>query len=235
MQVITWNLFHGRAVPERSQYLYDEFLGAIGGWDWDILLLQECPPWWPARFAAELNADHRRVLTSRNLGLPLRRVLATRRPDLMKANGGGCNAILVRGSRIVEHRSRLIRRIPERRFVHGVRLESGVWICNTHLQGVRSHIAKPNHVIETAAAGARAVDWAGPKAPIIFGGDFNVSEPPLLGFQQIPGHRGVDQLFVRNLEFAGRAQALDRGALSDHRPVRAKIVMLSPIGDQIQV
>jgi endonuclease/exonuclease/phosphatase family metal-dependent hydrolase len=224
MRVITWNVFHGRAVPERSAYLYDEFLAAIDGWDWDVLLLQECPPWWPPQFAAALDADFRSALTSRNLGLPIRKALATRRPDLIKANGGGCNAILVRGAKIVAHRVKRIRYIPERRLVHGVKLDSGIWICNLHLQGSRSHIAAPNHVVETVKSGVYAMRWAGEKAPILLGGDFNVSAPPLIGFGQIPGHRGVDQLFVRNLEFTGRANVLDRGNLSDHRPVCANLV-----------
>ena len=42
----------------------------------------------------------RSVLTSRNLGLPLRRAIASRNPDLLKSNGGGANAILVRGEPI---------------------------------------------------------------------------------------------------------------------------------------
>ena len=26
-----------------------EFTAALDGWDWDVALLQEVPPWWPAR------------------------------------------------------------------------------------------------------------------------------------------------------------------------------------------
>ena len=224
MKVITWNLFHGRSVPERPEYLYDEFLTAISGWDWDVLMLQECPPWWPKKFAATLGADHRSVLTSRNLVLPVRRALATWRPDLIKSNGGGCNAILVRGHEITEHRTKRIRYVPERRVVHGVELENGLWICNLHMQGSHSHFKAPNYVVETVKTGVHGMRWAGDKAPILLGGDFNVSTPQLIGYDHIPGHRGVDQLFVRNLEFTGKAQALERGTLSDHRPVRANLV-----------
>lgn len=224
MQVITWNLFHGRSVPERREYLYDEFEAALAGWDWDVLMLQECPPWWPEKFAAVLGADYRSALTSRNFGLPVRRALAIRRPDIIKANGGGCNAILVRGQKIVEHRTRRIRYIPERRVLHGVRLENGLWICNLHLQGSHSHLRPPNYAVETVKAGVLGMRWAGQHSPILLGGDFNVSRPPLIGYEHIPGHRGVDQLFVRNLRFTGKAQALERGMLSDHRPVRANLV-----------
>ncbi len=37
------------------------------------------------------------MLTSRNFGLSLRRAISSRNPDLLKSNGGGANAILVRG------------------------------------------------------------------------------------------------------------------------------------------
>lgn len=224
MQVITWNLFHGRSVPERGEYLYDEFAGAIAAWDWDVLMLQECPPWWPKKFAEATGADYRAVRTSRNLGLPVRRAIATWRPDLIKANGGGSNAILVRGHEIVEHHAKRIRYIPERRLVHGVSLEGGLWICNLHMQGSHSHLRQPNYVAETVKAGVYGMRWAGSDAPIVFGGDFNVPDPPLIDYEHIPGHRGVDQLFVRNLKFTGKATALERGTLSDHRPVRANLV-----------
>ena len=40
------------------------------------------------------------MLTSRNWLLFLRRAISVRNPDLLKSNGGGCNAILVRGGGI---------------------------------------------------------------------------------------------------------------------------------------
>jgi hypothetical protein len=61
------------------------------------------------------------VLTSRNALLPLRRAVAIRRPDLIKSNGGGCNAILVRGMHVLEQRALRLTVPPERRWVHGVR------------------------------------------------------------------------------------------------------------------
>src|SRR4051812_3681205 len=120
MRVLTWNLFHGRSVPESKHSLLDEFTDKISGWDWDVALLQEVPPWWPPHLARATGADQRTVLTSRNALLPLRRLLAERRPDLIKSNGGGSNAILVRGDRIAEHRTRRLRLLPERRWAHAV-------------------------------------------------------------------------------------------------------------------
>src|SRR4051812_7672658 len=114
MRVLTWNVFHGRAVPSAGRDLEREFAAALAGWDWDVALLQEVPPWWPARLAAE----HDVALTSRNALLPLRRALAVRWPDLMRSGGGSANAILVRGgARIAARARRRVRLWPQRRGV----------------------------------------------------------------------------------------------------------------------
>src|SRR3954447_11678947 len=135
MRVLTWNLFHGRSVPGSRRSLQDEFTDKIAGWDWDVALLQEVPPWWPQPLARACAADARAVLTSRNFGLAARRWVAERRPDLIKSNGGGANAIMVREPlRIAEHRALALRRRPERRVAHGVRLADGPWVVNLHAQ-----------------------------------------------------------------------------------------------------
>ena len=77
--------------------MLNEFAAALAGWEWDVALLQEVPPWWPPLLAQARGAQERHVLTSRNFGLPLRRAISERNPDILKANGGGANAILVRG------------------------------------------------------------------------------------------------------------------------------------------
>ena len=66
LRVLTWNLMHGRAQPPAGRDLRREFTAALAGWKWDVALLQEVPPWWPARLGAELEAEYRYVLTSRN-------------------------------------------------------------------------------------------------------------------------------------------------------------------------
>src|SRR5213596_811973 len=110
MRVLTWNLYHGRAVPPAGRPLDAEFTRAIAGWDWDVALLQEVPPWWPPELARAAGAEARTALTSRNFGLWLRRPIAQRRPDVIKSNGGGANAILVRGAGVEAHRIRRLRR-----------------------------------------------------------------------------------------------------------------------------
>ena len=133
MHVLTWNLFHGRAVPPAGRELLEEFAAALAGWEWDVARCRRCRRGGRPSSARRLGAEHRAVLTSRNALVPLRRALAVRWPDAIKSNGGGANAILVRGGGTVsEHRRLRLARWPERRWMHGVRLSSGVWVGNLH-------------------------------------------------------------------------------------------------------
>jgi endonuclease/exonuclease/phosphatase family metal-dependent hydrolase len=214
LRVLTWNLYHGRAVPPAGRDLFDEFAGALAGWEWDAALLQEVPPWWPPALANRLDADQRSVLTSRNFGLPIRRAVAVRRPDLIKSNGGGANAILVRGDTIREHRTRRLCIWPERRWVHGVRLDAaGLWVANLHAGGP---------LRDALHAADSALHWAN-LGPLVLGGDFNIRALRLDGFEHAAGHE-VDHVFVRELSAApGSARVLDHGRLSDHAPVAVTI------------
>jgi endonuclease/exonuclease/phosphatase family metal-dependent hydrolase len=214
MRVLSWNLLHGRSVPPAGRNLFDEFAAALRGWEWDVALLQEVPPWWPAGLGERLRADSRRVLTSRNALLPARRAIAVRWPDLIKSNGGGCNAILVRGDEVVEHRCRRLCVWPERRWVHAVRLgDARAWVANLHGGGP---------IRDPRRAASSALDWAG-EAPVVLGGDFNLPELSLDGFAYAGGH-GVDLVFAKGfaVDPAGTA-VLDRGSLSDHAPVRVAV------------
>lgn len=209
--MLTWNLKHGLAVPPAGRELFGEFAAALGGWEWDVALLQEVPPWWPGPLARALGGEERHVLTSRN-GLPaIRRAIAVRRPDVIKSNGGGANAILSRGEGITEHRVRRLGWLPERRWVHAVRLGGGVWIGNLHT-GASA---------EQGRAAAVAIGEWSADGPVVLGGDFNVHDLALGGFT-LACANGVDQIFVRGLQSDGCA-VLDRGRLSDHAPVLASV------------
>ena len=47
MLVLSWNLFHGRSVPDAPRSLLADFAEQLAAWEWDVALLQEVPPWWP--------------------------------------------------------------------------------------------------------------------------------------------------------------------------------------------
>jgi endonuclease/exonuclease/phosphatase family metal-dependent hydrolase len=224
LRVLTWNLLHGRAQPPAGRYLLDEFAAALAGWEWDAALLQEVPPWWPALLAERLGAQYRLVLTSRNSALPLRRAIATRWPDLIKSGGGGANAILVRGEPISADRTLRLRRLPERRRLLGVRLQSGVWLGTLH-----ASVQDDAGARREAAAAARAMlGWAA-GAPVVLGGDFNVPTLELAGFEHVAGF-DVDHIFLSGLAAPGPAEVLDRGTLSDHAPVAVTLGPAEPAG-----
>ena len=168
LRILTWNLKHGRAVPSAGRNLFGEFAAALSGWEWDLALLQEVPPWWPKRLATE----HALGLTSRNLGLPARRFLAERWPDAIKSGGGGCNATLVRRHHIVRRRTLRLRWLPERRWLLGIELDIGLWVGNLHASG--------RGIAEVARAAESLTAWAG-GAPAVLGGDFNLSDLTLPG------------------------------------------------------
>jgi endonuclease/exonuclease/phosphatase family metal-dependent hydrolase len=221
LRVLTWNLKHGRAVPSAGRELFEDFAAALAGWEWDATLLQEVPPWWPERLGRRLPAQWRLALTSRNLGLRLRRAVATRWPDLIKSNGGGCNALLVRDeSCIVEMRTLRLALVPERRWLLGARLslrQDHLWLGNVHLTGGYGSSA----VREARAAATRLLAWAD-GAPAVLGGDFNVASLSLPAFTQA-GRVGVDHVFVHGLEVVAEPLVLDSGRLSDHRPLLVSV------------
>ncbi len=215
LRVLTWNVFHGRAVPPAGRELLNEFAAALAGWEWDIALLQEVPPWWPVTLATRSGAESRSVLTSRNFGLRLRRLVAVGWPDVIKSNGGGCNTILVRELGVAEHRLRRLGWWPERRCMHAVRLGNGVWVGNLHTEA-------------DAGQGVRAAEALGAWArgsPAILGGDFNVRELSLPGLTRAGGH-GVDQVFVSG--GTATTSVLERSRLSDHAPVLVSVISLAP-------
>jgi endonuclease/exonuclease/phosphatase family metal-dependent hydrolase len=212
MKVVTWNLFHGRAQPPAGRDLFDRFADALAGWDWDVALLQEVPPWWPGRLARTLDASMRMALTSRNEPMFIRRFVAERWPDLIKSGGGGSNAILVRDAAIAEHRTLRLRWLPERRVMHAVRLDGGLWIANIHAEKQ----PRPRPVRDIARAANALEEWTG-GAPLVWAGDFNIRDPSARGLDRVASH-GVDHVLVRGLSEHG-TQVLDPRPLSDHRPV----------------
>jgi len=121
LTALTWNLFHGRDFPpdpalrtwrsrllRRSERnathvqvnrdLLAEFSHLLAGAEWDVALLQECPPRWWDPLAAACDAEAHGVLTSRNSLGALRSRIARHNPDLIASGEGGSNLTLVRKS-----------------------------------------------------------------------------------------------------------------------------------------
>ena len=226
MRVLTWNLFHGRSRPASSRELLDEFAGLLASWSWDVALLQEVPPWWPPVLAAACGAEQRTALTSRNLGLALRRALARRNPELMKSNGGGSNAILARQA-IARHRALRLRCRPERRVAQIARMQDGTVLANFH-GSARVPLAEQ----ELARLGALAfAEAGGAAAPVVLGGDLNLRAPHIEGMEHVAA-RDVDHIFAAGLrgsapELPSRVVTVAgrRVELSDHPPLLVPLAL----------
>jgi endonuclease/exonuclease/phosphatase family metal-dependent hydrolase len=226
MRVLTWNLFHGRSLPPAREALLAQFAAKLSEWEWDVALLQEVPPWWPPALAHACGAQQRYALTSRNALLSLRRAVAERKPELIKSNGGGCNAILSRVP-IVEHSTMRMQLWPERRVAQLTRLHDGTCVVNFHASRRRARAEQ-----ELARLWEHALAWTGEvQWPLILGGDLNVREPIARddAIAHVAAHE-VDHLFARGLA-AEPAQVLDRDValsghrveLSDHAPLRVAL------------
>jgi endonuclease/exonuclease/phosphatase family metal-dependent hydrolase len=265
LTAIAWNLFHGRDFPpdpalftRRSRLLRiternashvqvnrglaAEFAAVLGAGDWDVALLQECPPRFAEPLARACGAETHRVLTSRNSLAPLRTLAARLNPDLVASGEGGSNLTLVRTGgvlgEIVERRELTIHEgKPERRAMAFTRTASGICVANLHATNDHPELAAEDVL---RAAGA-ATEWTG-DAPLLFGGDLNLrpAESPRtfkelnerfgLSGQTVP--RAIDHLLARGLETVAPVTAweperreLSQGRLalrlSDHTPVEA--------------
>jgi len=217
IDVITWNLFHGRDAPpdpalftwrsrllkvtERdgtyaqvNRSLFAEFATALSAMSWDLALLQESPPRWAPRLVEALGAESHRVLTSRNWLPVLQGAFADLNPDLIASSEGGSNLTLVRAAQlggeptIAERRTLVIHEgRPERRAMAFTRLAAGLCVANLHATNDRPELAGP----EVLRAAELAVEWSG-AAPLIFGGDLNLrpAEQPAV-FEALRDRHGL--------------------------------------------
>ncbi len=261
LTALSWNLFHGRDFPpdpalftwrsrllrvtERSathvqvnRDLLSAFAELLAGAEWDVALLQECPPRFAAPLARACGAEPHRALTSRNSLGSVRALAARLNPDLVASGEGGSNLTLIRSGvgAIVERRELTIHAgRPERRAMAFTRTGAGVCVANLHATDDRPALA----VEDVLAAASAASEWAG-EAPLLLGGDLNLrpAESPgvferlreRFGLAAPTGPNAVDHLLVRGLEtveppaqWPPQRRELHRDGLalrlSDHAPV----------------
>lgn len=218
LRVLTWNLYHGRTKPETPRALQTEFAALLSSWEWDVALLQEVPSWWPPELARAAGATAFTVRTSRNQLQPVSRWIAEHRPDVIKSWDGGANTILVRGHGVTEHRRLRLRLWRERRFMHAVRRDDGVWFGNLH--ATAHDVTKAQADLDRSAATLRG--WAGAE-PAVIGGDMNTKTPAFPGFEHHCGGHVLDHVFATGIACAGPIRRLERDGLSDHVPVLATL------------
>jgi endonuclease/exonuclease/phosphatase family metal-dependent hydrolase len=227
IRALSWNLFHGRdfppnealftwrsrllRVPERdtahvqvNRDLLEEFAAVLSKAEWDVALLQECPPRWSEPLAAACDADAHRSLTSRNSLALHRSALGRWNPDLLGSWEGGSNLTLVRAplrqAALAERRELELRRRPERRTMAFTRLSV---LCVANLHASTTDSLAVGDVRRAAEAADR---WAG-EAPLLFGGDLN---------QRPARDREVFDLLEQRFDLAPcRARVLDEMATQD--------------------
>jgi endonuclease/exonuclease/phosphatase family metal-dependent hydrolase len=261
---LTWNLFHGRDHPpdaglltlrsrllraparnathrQVNRDLLPEFTRVLFSADWDVALLQECPPRWRQPLAEAAGGDHHISLTSRNSLPRLRAAVARLNPDLIASNEGGSNLILIRGNsalgRITDRRELVLNEgTPERRTMAFARTAAGLCVANIHATVRRPEVASA----EVLRAAAAATGWA-EDSPLLLGGDFNLSPgraPHLFAALEeqhalapATSERAIDHLLIRGAEvpappgaWPARRREVDEDGLavrlSDHAPVQ---------------
>jgi endonuclease/exonuclease/phosphatase family metal-dependent hydrolase len=270
--VLSWNLFHGRDFPpdpglrtwrsrllrteERNathvqvnRDLTEEFATLLSRAEWDVAMLQECPPRFAEPLARACGAEWHRTLTSRNSLGPLRGLLGRQNPDLIASGEGGSNLILVRVpgklGGIAERRETAIHEgEPERRAMGFARTASGLCVANLHATNDWPQLA----AVDVEKAARAALEWAA-GAPLIFGGDLNLrpGKNPRI-FKQLEEEFGlaaptapdaIDHILCRGLEVLEqptrwppeqRELPLEGRALrlSDHAPVQARFRAAEP-------
>ena len=262
---IAWNLFHGRDFPPdprlrswRSRLLRisernathiqvnrdlgAEFAAMLAGWEWDVALLQECPPRFADPLARAAAAEGHRVLTSRNSLEPLRRLATAINPDLIASGEGGSNLTLVRasgplGGIIERHEMAIHEGRPERRAMAFTRTAAGICVANLHATNDIHDLAAE----DVRRAAAAATEWA-TGAPLLFGGDLNLrpaQSPEIFaelgqrfGLAGTTAPDAIDHLLVSGLRavtsptrWPGERREVECDGLalrlSDHAPVSA--------------
>jgi endonuclease/exonuclease/phosphatase family metal-dependent hydrolase len=274
VRLLGWNLFHGRdcapgeglhtlrsRLLRRTEHgvshaqvntdLFEQFATVLAEAEWDVAILQECPPRWAERLGVRCRAETHLVLTSRNLPHPLRAaqgLLARFNPDLIASWEGGCNLTLVRGRHgaplVSERRMLTLATVPEtRRMAFTTLRESGLCIANLHASQTGDAARS-----EVLIAAATATAWAAGR-PLVFGGDLNIRPATSAAtFAALERDHGlapptapgaIDHLLARDLDVIAppaewaprRREAPDPTApagtralpirLSDHAPVEA--------------
>ncbi len=247
---VSWNLFHGRDFPpdpalftwrsrllrvtERNtshvqvnRELGGEFAAMLAAAEWDVALLQECPPRFAAPLAQACEAEAHRVLTSRNSFGTLRGLAARLNPDLLASAEGGSNLTLIRNpfrcascahrwhrahrnGGVVERRGMEIHAgRPERRAMAFTRIAvgEGAHLCVANLHATNDAPALAGGDVLRAAEAACA--WAR-DSPLLFGGDLNLrpgDDPGVFdqlrerfGLAGATGPHAIDHLLARGLE-----------------------------------
>jgi endonuclease/exonuclease/phosphatase family metal-dependent hydrolase len=237
----TWNLFHGRTVPDGSKLELERMVKLVTADGPALVGLQEVPVWALGRLEEWSGMRALWAVAMPALGGPFARRLTELAPRRFRsALVGQANAFLVgaglesfalqqvvrlnprslRGSLRVGFRERLD-------WAHNRRVAQVTPVQTGSAQLVAVNLHATKHASLARAELERLADLL-PGGPAVVLGDFNVRRTGLSGFS--PPIAGIDQILVRELELVSGPEAWPderrrHGAalLSDHAPVEARI------------
>ena len=237
----TWNLFHGRTVPEGDSLHLEEMVRRISAGMPDVVCLQEVPVWALQRLGVWSGLAVFGSVAMRALGGPAARRLTRLHPrGLRSALSGQANAILF-ARRLSPHEHLTLVLNPEwfrrsagdrlgltpgersawarnRRVAQLIRLEAGggtLVIVNTHLTSPADSGAAD---AELARALALAQSFATPGEPIVLCGDLNLTAARSENLAALgkagysPACTGIDHIVVRGLELTRGPEPWDDAA-----------------------
>ena len=145
MRVLTWNLFHGRAVPDAPRDAAGRVRRAARRLGRGTSrCCRRCRRGGRRRSARACGAQRAHRADLAQLAAAAARALAAeRRPDLIKSRGGGANAILVRGEAIADApRAHAARAGPSGAWCTACALERGWWVVQPARPGATPRRAR---------------------------------------------------------------------------------------------
>jgi hypothetical protein len=241
--VRTWNIFHGRTVPETGKLHVERMVRLVTEDGPGIVALQEVPVWALARLETWSGMRAVGAVAMPALGGPLARRLTELHPRRLRSSLVGQANVLLLGTDVeATGRQRIVRLNPRsvRRSLRVGLRQRLDWVRNRRVCQVLPVRAgdTAGHALNLHAskgpdlARVELKRLAGllPAGPVIACGDLNVAETSLPGLSApLPG---IDQILVRGLDlkkdparWPAERRRHEGALLSDHAPVEAILAL----------
>jgi endonuclease/exonuclease/phosphatase family metal-dependent hydrolase len=243
--VRTWNIFHGRTVPEGRTLHVERMVRLVTEDGPGIIALQEVPVWALSRIEEWSGMRALGAIAMRARGGPLARWLTALDPRRFRSTlvgqanvlllGAGVDVDVAGAQDVLRLNPRSLRRAfrvgePQRldwarnrRVCQVVPVRSG----DTAFHALNLHASKG---ADLARAELERLASLIPDGPVLVCGDLNAPETGLPGFS--PPLPGIDQILVRGLElerpparWPAERRRHDGAFLSDHAPVEAMLTL----------
>jgi endonuclease/exonuclease/phosphatase family metal-dependent hydrolase len=239
--VRTWNIFHGRSVPEGRTLHVEHMVRLVTGDQPGIVALQEVPVWALSQVEQWSGMRALGAVAMRARGGPFARWLTALDPRRLRSTLVGQANVLLLGAAVETVGAQQVFRLNPRALRGTVRVGEAkrldwarnrrvcqivsVRVAGTAFHAVNLHASKwPDlALVELERLGGLI-----PDGPALVCGDLNTPETGLPGFSRpLPG---IDQILLRGLElerpparWPAERRRHDGALLSDHAPVEARL------------